>query len=81
MIEINRSLPSEDAQRMRKSFEDKGYIEAKDEEEATRLEAEGEMVFIDHTNNGADSFSAEEMADFRRTPFEEFEEHQKRWGR
>ncbi len=80
-FEINQSSTPENAQGMRKMFIEQGMIEVGGQEDAKRLEAEGKMVFIDHTNNGTNCFSREEMEDFRRTPIEEFPEHQKRWGR
>ena len=81
MFEINRSCSPEHARRMRALFEADGGVEAQDRAQAAQLEAEGKLVFIDHTKGGTDCFSAEEMADFRRTPIEQFPEHQRRWGR
>lgn len=80
-FEINRSCSPAQAKQMRKILLQQGAVEVKSKEEAQRLEAEGKMTFIDHTNNGTNCFSKEEMEDFRRTPIEQFREHQKRWGR
>lgn len=80
MFEINRSCSPENARSVRDMLIAQGAIEVKTVEEATELEGQGKMAFIDHTNNGVDSYSAEEMNDFRRTTLREFPEHQRRWG-
>lgn len=80
-FEINRSCSPEQVKQLRKTFEGMGAVEVSSKEEAERLEANGKTTFIDHTHNGQDSFSREEMEDFRNTPTKKFSEHQKRWGR
>lgn len=67
---INRSTPPETVQKMRKIYQDQGYIEAINIKEARRLENEGKIVFIDHTNNGVNSFRRERMYDFKENPIE-----------
>jgi len=53
MFEINRSCTPEQAKSIRRLFEQQGMIEGRD--------------FIDHTNNGQDCYSKQEMDDFKDT--------------
>ena len=83
-MEINRSCSPDQVATMRRIFEEQGAVEAKSKEEAEQIEAGGQLVFIDHTKGGQDSFPADEMADFRNTDCTvpgAFEAHLRRFGR
>ena len=84
MWEISKSCTLEQVTFTRKFLLEQGYTEVSSPQEAEKLEAEGKQTFIDHAKGGAESFSREEMDDFRRTDCTvpgAFAAHERRFGK